>query len=366
MRENTVICSKFKINYTNMLDFSQTNILKVAITWVGNKELQEGTVVPKRTLVTVNEYAHETLLTTFLKPFQKNEEFFYFHHAEDLSHNAVYQACVQIFADAETFSEQAVVLTDRLYNHVTVPKITGGEFFVVLFDAIGVQDETMPAIGMFKIVNKDSYLKVEKTPESFALQVGEGIATGKLALAALIFGTDEAEGYRIMATDSVTKKDTPSVWLTNFLDIQPIEDHYFNTRHYMQMTSDFINQKASDAFGLNPTDKIDLQNRSSFYFKENENFEVEDFAKSLFPDETHATVFKEFKEQYVEATAAPLADQFDISQQAVRKSSKVFKNVIKLDDSFKIYITGSQEWIERGFDEEKGKTFYKIYFEQEE
>lgn len=349
-----------------MLDFAQTSIAKMAITWTGNKERNEGVVIPKRTLVTVNEYAHETLLKTFLKPFEKNEEYFYFHHDEDLSHNAVYQSCVQIFADPETLAEQAAVLTERLYSLSNDKKITGGEFFVALFDAVQLQGEMMPAIGLFKTINKDSYLKVERSTESFALQVGEGISTGKLALAALIFGADEAEGYRMMTVDSVTKKDDPSVWLSNFLQVKPIEDHYFNTRHYMQMTSDFINQKASNAFGLNPTDKIDLQNRSSFYFKENENFEVEDFTNSLFPDEEQAAVFKEFKEKYVEEAAVPLVDQFDISQQAVRKSSKVFKNVIKLDDNFKIYISGRRDLIERGFDEEKGKTFYKVYFDQEE
>jgi hypothetical protein len=32
-----------------MLDFSQTSIAKVAITWTGNKERNEGVVIPKRT-----------------------------------------------------------------------------------------------------------------------------------------------------------------------------------------------------------------------------------------------------------------------------------------------------------------------------
>ena len=63
---------------------------------------------------------------------------------------------------------------------------------------------------------------------------------------------------------------------------------------------------------------------------------------------------------------APLSDQFDISKQAMRKSSKVFKKVIKLDDNFHIYVHGRRELIERGFDEEKGQTFYKIFFDQEE
>jgi hypothetical protein len=40
--------------------------------------------------------------------------------------------------------------------------------------------------------------------------------------------------------------------------------------------------------------------------------------------------------------------------------------VIKLDDNFQIHVQGRRDLIERGFDEEKGKPFYKIYFDREE
>ena len=43
-----------------------------------------------------------------------------------------------------------------------------------------------------------------------------------------------------------------------------------------------------------------------------------------------------------------------------------YKKVIKLDDNFHIYVHGRRELIERGYDEEKGQTFYKIFFDQEE
>ena len=117
---------------------------------------------------------------------------------------------------------------------------------------------------------------------------------------------------------------------------------------------------------MDKTDKIDLLNRSSYYFKENDNFEIDDFANTLFPDAEQQEAFKEFKEEYAKESDIPLADQFDISKQAVRKSGKVFKSVIKLDTNFSIYVHGRRDLIERGFDEEKGKPFYKMYFEQEE
>ena len=349
-----------------MIDFSQTNILKLAITWSGNKERNEGIVIPKTTLVPINDYAHQVLLAAFCKPFEKTEEFFTFHHDDDVSQNAVYQSVMTIFQDTDKLSEQAAFLTQRLYDYSTQPKINGGEMFVALFDKISLMGEEVPAIGVFKIVNKDPFLRVERTAESFNLQVGEGIATGKLAMAALIFGVDEAEGYRLMTVDSVSKKDTPSVWTQLFLNAKPIEDNFYNTRHYIQLANDFIKEKAAPRFGLDRADTIDLINRTEYYFKENEMFEVNDFADTLFPEAEQQEAFKEFREEYQQETAAPLAEQFDISKQAVRKAGKVFKSVIKLDENFHIYVHGRRDLIERGFDEDKGKPYYKVYFDLEE
>ncbi len=349
-----------------MLDFSQTKIVKLAITWAGNKALNEGVVIPGSTVVSVNDYVHEVLTTAFFKPFEKNEEFFYFHHPEDVSQNRTYQACMSIFSNPDAFQEEAEALTRRLYDLSSSPKMTSGEFFLALFDAVELQGESVPAIGIFKIIQKDNYLKVDRSPEHFALGVSEGIGTGKLALAALIFGVDEADGYRLMAIDRVSKKDEASMWLDQFLDARPIEDNYFQTRQYMNMASEFIQEKAVK-FGLDKTDKIDLMNRTSFYFKENENFEVDDFVGNLFADEPERqTAFKDFKEDYERSADIQLSDHFDVNKQAVRKTGNVFKSVIKLDENFQIYVKGRRDWIERGFDEEKGRPFYKIYFEQEE
>jgi hypothetical protein len=341
-------------------------VLRLSITWSGNKELGEGVVIPSSTLVSVNDYVHEILINSFLKPLEKSEEYFYFAHNEDLSHNAAYQSCMQIFENPETLSEQAGILTQRLYEFSISPKVKGGEFFAVLFDGVQLMGEAMPAIGLFKVVQKDAYLRVERSADAFALGVMEGIGNGKLAMAALILGVDEAEGYRILATDSVKKKEEPSMWLQQFLSVKPIEDGYFNTRHYMAMASDFITQKAPAKFSLDTTEKIDLLNKSAFYFKENEMFEMEDFAKTLFEDPEQQEVFKEFKEEYAQYQGIPLEEQFDISKQAMRKTARVFKNVIKLDENFSVYVHGRRDLIERGFDEEKGKPFYKIFFDNEE
>ena len=46
----------------------------------------------------------------------------------------------------------------------------------------------------------------------------------------------------------------------------------------------------------------------------------------------------------------------------LKKEMKVLKSVIKLDKNFHIYVHGRRDLIERGFDEGKGKKYYKVFF----
>jgi hypothetical protein len=358
--------STVKIRVYQMIDFSAARLSRFAATWVGNKNRYEGVVIPKHTLMPVHAAAEELLITSFLKPFEKTEEFFYFHHEEDVSQHPVYQACMEIFSNAETMSDQTANLTQMLYGHCENPKVQGGEFFLAYFEDLMLQGEPTQAIGLWKVDQKDQVFKTERTAESFVLNILEGIPVGKPQVAAIIFNLDEAEGYRICAVDSVTKKDERSFWKDDFLRLRPIEDNYFNTRHHISLASEFISQKAPFKFGLDRTETIDLLNRSGEYFKENDLFEVDDFSQQLFQEEEQREAFKEFREEYARAYAVPLEDKFDISTQAVKKESKVFKSVLKLDKNFHIYVHGRRDLIERGFDDEKGKKYYKVWYDNEE
>ena len=349
-----------------MLDISSANLRRLATAWVGNKNRYEGVNIPQQTLTPLHDVAQEVLTVAFLKPFEKSEEFFYFHHEEDVSNHPVFQCCMNIFADPEQLSAEMVKLGQRLYECSELPKVKGGEFFAAYFDDVMLNDEPVQVIALVKIQTKEPYLKVERTTDSFAINIVEGIPTGKLETAALIFNLDESEGYRVCAVDTVSKKDERSYWKDEFLRVRPIEDNYFNTRHYINLSSEFINEKLPHKFGLDRADQLDMLYRSGLYFKENEEFEVDDFAQTMFPEEEQQEAFKEFRDNYSKAYAAPLEDKFDISNQAVKKEAKVLKSVIKLDKNFHIYVHGRRDLIERGFDDDKGKKYYKVFFEDEE
>ncbi|HND90129.1 MAG TPA: nucleoid-associated protein, partial [Saprospiraceae bacterium] len=281
-----------------MLDFSTTRLVRFAASWVGNKSRYEGVTVPKQTLVPLHAVAEEMLLAAFLKPFEKTEEFFYFHHEEDVSHHPVYQRCHAIFQQPDAMGEEVARLAQQLYEHMEGPKAQGGEYFVAYFEDLLLQSEPVSAIGLWKVQSKDPFLKTERSAESFALNIIEGIPTGRPELAALIFNVDEAEGYRICALDKVSKRDERSFWKDEYLRLRPIEDNYFNTRHYISLASEFITAKAPYQFGLDRTETIDALNRSGDYFKDNEEFEVDDFARTLFPQEEQQEAFKDFRDEY--------------------------------------------------------------------
>jgi hypothetical protein len=43
----------------------------------------------------------------------------------------------------------------------------------------------------------------------------------------------------------------------------------------------------------------------------------------------------------------------------------MFKSVLKLDKNFHIYVHGNRQLIERGYDDEKGMNYYKVFFNNE-
>ncbi len=81
---------------------------------------------------------------------------------------------------------------------------------------------------------------------------------------------------------------------------------------------------------------------------------------------------KEHKQNYDLNQGLDTTERFNISTPAVKTMKRKFKNLIKLDTEFEIKVknpsaeTGNMQYIERGFDEEKGMSFYKVYFNVEE
>jgi len=207
-------------------------------------------------------------------------------------------------------------------------------------------------------------LKLDHQDAQFELQYEDGIHVDKLDKGCLIFNTDREIGFKVCIIDKSNKSIEAQYWRDDFLNLKPSNDDFHYTRHFMDITKNFVTKQLSEEFEVSKADQIDLLNRSVDYFKSNEKFDKQEFESTVLQDEGVINSFRSYDQNYRTEKELDFSDDFNISPQAVKKQSRVFKSVLKLDKNFHIYIHGNRELIQQGT-EADGRKFYKIYFDEE-
>ncbi len=346
-----------------MIHTTSTQIRQLTIHFVGNKSLEEGIEFSEGALEQPDDDTVEALLKYFLSSI-KGEEIYEFMHESDLELNELYNFCTKIFKEKRNFFGQSKNIAKHLYECSDHPKIKSGEFYVAYFTDIILDDESFDAIGLFKSESKDTFLKVKKRNQIFNVSSEEGINTNKLDKGCLIFNTEEKSGFKIAIVDNLNKSSEAQYWKDDFLKVKPINNDFHKTKEFLGIAKNFVVKQLSEDFEVSKSDQIDLLNRSVEYFKSNDSFDKKDFEKKVFQDTDIIKSFRNYDSNYREDNNIEIEDQFDISKPAVKKQSRIFKSVLKLDKNFHIYIHGDKNLIEQGV-EKDGRKFYKIYFEKE-
>ena len=168
-----------------------------------------------------------------------------------------------------------------------------------------------------------------------------------------------------MVIDQTNRTDA-AYWKDEFLKLRIRNDSFNKTTTTLSVYKNFITSKIDDDFEISKADKIDLLNRSMKYFKDKESFDIEEFSEEVIGNKKAIESFKNFSREYNEEFEAGLDQPFDISGAAVKKQARVFKSVLKLDKNFHIYIHGNKELIEKGFDDDRSMSYYKVYFKEEQ
>ncbi|HEU4497107.1 MAG TPA: nucleoid-associated protein [Flavobacterium sp.] len=348
-----------------MLDFTNCNILDVIAHQVGNQTNDEELILSTSLLNTEDARLRELLIKYFLYPFKDVEEFYSFTFSdEDFTLNPLYQYAISIFSEKKSFKIKSESIAKHLYEIALHPQIKSGDLFVVTFENISVNGELVNALGFFKSENRQEFLQLNKNSKEFSLRYDDGINIDKLDKGCLIFNTEKENGYRICVIDKSNKSNDAQYWVNFFLNIKPIKTNFHQTNQFLGIAKQFVTKQLDENFEVSKTDKIDYLNRSVDYFKTHDNFDKQEFEKEVFGDKNVIKSFQQFDETYRQENEVELADNFEISAQAVKKQARVFKNVLKLDKNFHIYIHGNREMIEQGIDED-GRKYYKIYYENE-
>ncbi|WP_332028246.1 nucleoid-associated protein [Kaistella sp.] len=334
---------------------------KIIVHKVGNRINQESLILSQEELQLEDEMK-ELLEDFFLKAF-KSEEQFSFYSDTYLVNNPVYSSVCEIFDDRDKFVYEAENIAQHLYEVAENPRVQSGELFIVYFEGEENADgNKIDYIGIFKTESKNPFLKIFPQNEAFEIEKEYGIGLSKLDKGALIYNSSKETGYAVSVVDN-NKNGDMYYWFEDFLKVKQRDDEYFQTQETLTVYKEYITKQLPQEFETTKADQADFLNKSITFFKEKETFDYDEFTREVLEDPNVIESFGNFKSDYEQEMQVSISEDFAISEAAVKKQSRGFKSVIKLDKNFHIYVHGDRKMIETGQDE-KGK-YYRLYFEEE-
>lgn len=286
----------------------------------------------------------------------KFDQPYVFFHETDVALNEVYTYAQAIFADNDQLFEQSRHIATHLHSVSNHPNIKNGSLFIGLFDNCLMGDETKKVLAIVKIDEKEIFLDVKSEQDKMIVNGIDGINVKKINNAAVIvdMGPDEAPEV-FMRT---RRKEDIVYWQERFLKIKVADEHYENTNLALQEMRKYILKE--EAYS-NP-EKLNYLNKTLEYFRSEEEFQVDHYIEEVFekPEEVQRDVIINTVKPY----------ETIISESAIEKVENSYKRKIKLDDHIEIVVNvrdieAVDQLIETGRDEETGRNFYKIYFEEE-
>jgi hypothetical protein len=266
---------------------------------------------------------------------------------------------------AKNFNNQAIALYKIFKSVFENGSGKNGYLWIIVLNYVQHESEEQPVLILLKtqgrqpVLNTIDFAAINSIDSLFAI----GVAEVQQASAILYNNVDEAP--IVYHTEKIVHQQGSQFWVQDFLSSQPLSEAFVQTQQYLNMAHAFVKQAYVKDFDVSKADEVDLMNRSVQYFKQNENFEEEDFLNKVVYHPEVKEAFAKFTDNYKEENNLGWDDGFEIDNQAVKNSSKYFSKVIKLDKNFHVYVHGSKVNMQKGYDEELGKNFYKLYFDEE-
>lgn len=339
-------------------------IKKVIVHGIGNKSLSEE-VRLSGSEVRLTEKVNETLVTFLDNCKMSNATYQFFHESDELDLSPMYVYASRMFDDADAFKETSFNIAKQLYESSDHPKIHSGELIVVLFENCDYEGEKCEALGLFKSESKDKYLDLSYEGGSYTFVENEGLNVNTLEKGAVVFNTQRDAGYCVKILMRSSKQVDAKYWMNDFLHVRQIDDSFCKTQQIISLTKGYVREVLDEDDSVTKIERAEIMTRALDYFSTNDSFDRESFCNEVFKDQRHADGFEQYQEELLGEDNS-LSQPFEINKPLVKKQAKVFKNIIKLDCNFHIYVHGGEGLIKKGYDDETGMEYYQLYFKKEE
>ncbi|MDJ0646375.1 MAG: nucleoid-associated protein [Flavobacteriaceae bacterium] len=349
-----------------MIKRNKALISKFIIHKVGNK-FNEATNVFSENSITFDEESYKTMVPFLLKPFASVVESYRFHHHADINLNEINTYAKQVFADDATFVEVSKNIVNHLYEQSNSAQIKTGDVLIALVEGIEYRDAETNALGIFKIENKVDFFQTYLENNSFEVFLQKGISTKKIDKGCLILNSSDDEGNTVLSVDN--NNYDAHYWIQNFLNIKYANDANRHTQVYLELCKDFSEEVIKEQLGSHHQNQFLA--RTVDFFKENETLNVHDFKDTVFDEDTNKQLFDNYKNEFQEINNLVVFNQFPVAEAVVKKQKRAFKTEIKLDTNIQIKLDidapdAAEEYLEKGYDEQKKMKYYKVYFNEED
>lgn len=341
-----------------MIQLHESKIQHCILHIVGNKNEDELYQLSDKEIV-VDGKNNQTLTNYFLKPFIGLEELWNFIHISDVRMNDMFKYLTTIFEDKSNFITCSRNIAKLLYNSCTHPKVKSGELYVVYLCDCFVDGNRTDAVGLFKSENKDTFIQINAIDGGFSVESLSGININKLDKGCLIFNIHKDEGYVVSVVDNSNRGEA-KYWVEDFLQVRRKNDAYNQTQNAMAMCKTFISQLPGD---VAKSERAAMMNRVVDSLKQ-EIVNIDSIADRAFGSEL-SVGFNSFRNEYQETHEVSFDASFQGKPEVIKRRVTGAMTTIKLDKNFDIHIHGGEQFIERGYDEEKGMRYYKLFFNEE-
>ena len=340
-----------------MIYTEYVRIQDIIIHQVGNKLSMDGVKLSKHG-IDMTDDLNELLVNHFLTPFRERPSMQF---KPTLQDNKVYTLVKSLFANKSDFVDLSQQLANLLYENSVYSKIRKGEFYVVYFSNCIFDGKTSDAVGLFKTELKTQYLQVTPVVDGYTIAEGQGLSLKHFEKACLIFNEDESSGYQIAVIDKNNKTFESRYWSDSFLQIRKRKTNSSQTASLFEMCKSFVSQLSDK----DEIQKASMMNKALSILDESEkSIELGHFRDLVFGDQSTSDSFDEFRRERQSESLLDIDEKFVSDNSSLKKTGLKKLTTIHLDDNYDVVIHGTND-IEKGYDENRGKHFYKLFYDRE-
>jgi hypothetical protein len=347
-----------------MLNLNNASITKVVAHKVGHDGRNIKNTI-SRSEVQFGEQLAKDILRLIQKEFRDNIQPYQFSHTSDLFLNEIFSYSKNAFNAIESFHEQSVNILKHLYRESKYPNIKTGDVILVYIDSVEYDNRFTEAIAILKSERKDSFIKFEYNHGSVNLVLEEGLSISKVDKSALIVNVNSDKGFNVYVGE---KHIDTEYWKNDFLQIKMVAEEAFQTKSFLDLMNNFSKEYIAPHFGKN--EQVSFVGSVLNELTNNPSISTDKLLDSFVENDEIKSEFIKYRKSYEMDNEMLFPSEISLSQPMLKQTIKKIKNEIRLDTNIQIKIDINQvqnvdKYIERGFDKEKGMSFYKIFFNLE-